>query len=69
MKPAPVTPLAALTLVAGETADRYDRRRTLTFCYLAQLLTAAGLAVSRWWTDPAGDFGVSLSFLGEDTAA
>lgn len=37
-------PLAALTLVAGETADRYDRRRTLTFCYLAQLLTAAGLA-------------------------
>lgn len=38
-------PLAALTLVAGETADRYDRRLTIILCYLAQLLTAAGLAV------------------------
>ena len=24
-------------------------------------LAAAGLTVARWWTDPAGDFGVSLS--------
>src|SRR5262245_66153653 len=38
-------PLFALTLVAGEAADRYDRRRLLTLCYLTQLLTAAGLAV------------------------
>src|SRR5207302_10024440 len=34
----------ALTLVAGETADRHDRRRILTLCYLAQLLISAGLA-------------------------
>src|SRR5215472_9292949 len=34
-------PLFALTLVAGETADRYDRRRLLALCYLTQLLTAA----------------------------
>ncbi|MBN9523739.1 MFS transporter [bacterium] len=38
-------PLVALTLVAGEAADRYDRRRILALCYLAQLFTAAGLAL------------------------
>ena len=37
-------PLFALTLVAGEAADRYDRRRILALCYLTQLLTAVGLA-------------------------
>ena len=37
-------PLFALTLVAGETADRHDRRRILAACFTAQLLTAAGLA-------------------------
>ena len=25
-------------------------------------LAAAGLALTRWWTDPAGDFALSLSF-------
>jgi MFS family permease len=38
-------PLFALTLVAGEAADRYDRRRILAMCYLTQLLIAAWLAV------------------------
>jgi MFS family permease len=38
-------PLFALSLIAGEAADRYDRRLILTFCYLAQLLTAVGLAI------------------------
>ena len=37
-------PLFALTLIAGEAADRYDRRRILALCYLTQLLTSAGLA-------------------------
>ncbi|WP_020468779.1 MFS transporter [Zavarzinella formosa] len=37
-------PLFCLTLVAGETADRYNRRLILTLCYLAQLLSSAGLA-------------------------
>src|SRR4051812_43848385 len=37
-------PLFALTLVAGEAADRHDRRRILALCYLAQLLTSVGLA-------------------------
>jgi len=38
-------PLLGLTLVAGETADRHDRRLILVLCYLAQLGTAASLAV------------------------
>lgn len=29
---------------------------------LERELAEAGLAMRRWWTDPAGDFGVSLSF-------
>lgn len=37
-------PLFFLTLIAGETADRYNRRLILALCYCAQLLTAAGLA-------------------------
>src|SRR5262249_3361167 len=37
-------PLFALALVAGEAADRYDRRRILVLCYLTLLLTAAWLA-------------------------
>ena len=35
-------PLFALTLVAGDAADRHDRRRILALCYLAQLLTSVG---------------------------
>lgn len=38
-------PLFALTLVAGETADRHDRRGILAFCYLAQFGIAVGLAI------------------------
>lgn len=38
-------PLIALTLIAGETADRYDRRRILAMCYSAQLLTSILLAL------------------------
>src|SRR5947209_8813232 len=37
-------PLFALTLVAGEAADRHDRRKLLALCLVAQLLTAAALA-------------------------
>lgn len=38
-------PMVALALVAGDTADRYDRRTILRLCYAAQFLTAAGLAL------------------------
>ena len=37
-------PLFAPTLVAGEAADRHDRRRIIVACYVAQLLTSVGLA-------------------------
>jgi MFS family permease len=37
-------PLFALTLVAGEAADRHDRRRILALCYLTQLAASVGLA-------------------------
>jgi MFS family permease len=33
-----------LTFLAGETADRYNRRLIIALCYLAQLLTALALA-------------------------
>ena len=35
-------PLFALTLIAGEAADRHDRRRILMLCYLTQFLTSLG---------------------------
>jgi MFS family permease len=38
-------PLFALALFAGEAADRYDRRRILTLCYLAQLSISSALAM------------------------
>ena len=37
-------PLFALTLFAGETADRHDRRRILALCYTGQFLISSGLA-------------------------
>jgi MFS family permease len=37
-------PLFCLTLVAGEAADRHDRRLILGLCYATQLLTSVGLA-------------------------
>lgn len=36
-------PLFILTLFAGETADRHDRRRILAVCFMVQLLTSVGL--------------------------
>jgi MFS family permease len=39
-------PVFALTLVAGETADRYSRRLILVACYTAQLLIAFSLAIT-----------------------
>jgi L-histidine Nalpha-methyltransferase len=35
---------------------------------VAAELAAAGLAMTHWWTDPAGDFGLSLSTLAGDMA-
>ena len=38
-------PLFALTLFAGETADRYDRRRIIMICYLGQFVISSGFAL------------------------
>ena len=66
-------PLFALTLIAGETADRHDRRRILTFCYLAQALVASSLALrsatggGQWQIFAlAGLFGCALRVLPAD---
>jgi MFS family permease len=63
-------PLFALTLVAGETADRHDRRRILALCYLAQLAISLGLSFrsrlgSGLWPifALAGMFGCARAFF------
>ncbi len=44
-------PLFALTLIAGETADRHDRRNILAICYLSNLLISTAFA---WRSVPGG---------------
>jgi len=41
-------PLFLLTLVAGQVADRYDRRRIASFCQLVQGLAACALAAASF---------------------
>jgi MFS family permease len=63
-------PLFALTLIAGETADRHDRRGILVACYLAQVSISLGLASlsavgGRLWSifAMAGLFGCARAFF------
>lgn len=46
-------PLFALTLIAGQTADRHDRRRILLASTAAQLLCALALAVEATTAQPS----------------
>jgi MFS family permease len=39
-------PLLALSLIGGNTADRYDRKAILLYCYAAKALIAGGLVFS-----------------------
>jgi MFS family permease len=41
-------PVLLLALPAGEAADRYDRRRTLKFCYAGEIATAVLLAAAAF---------------------
>ncbi len=41
-------PLLLLTLPAGETADRYDRKKVLLCCFAGEILTVATLAFATW---------------------
>jgi len=63
-------PLFALSLLAGETADRHDRRRILAACYMAQVVISTGLAfasvlVGGLWPifALAGLFGCARAFF------
>src|SRR5262249_32698531 len=63
-------PLLVLTLVAGETADRHDRRLVLALCFTAQFLTSASLAGGAYlggglWPvfALAGAFGCARAFF------
>ena len=42
-------PLFFLALPAGMVADRYDRRRIMTLCYIGELLPSAILAAAEIW--------------------
>lgn len=41
-------PVFLLTLPAGETADRYDRKKVLMICLTGEILTVLTLAVASW---------------------
>ena len=63
-------PMFFLALIAGETADRYDRRKILLSCAAVQMISAAGFTL--WALTPgasltilfviAGFFGVARAF-------
>jgi L-histidine N-alpha-methyltransferase len=50
-------PFAAGEHMRTEISAKFRRER------VEAELVAAGLTMTRWWTDPAGDFGLSLSSL------
>ncbi|CAN5300251.1 MFS transporter [soil metagenome] len=70
-------PLFALTLIAGETADRYQRRMILIVCIGVEILCAAGLAVLSLHPQPslvplfciAGLFGAARAFFSPASGA
>src|SRR3954466_1727015 len=41
-------PVFLLTLPAGETADRHDRKKVLLWCYAGEIATVLTLAVLTW---------------------
>ncbi|HEY8616683.1 MFS transporter [Phenylobacterium sp.] len=41
-------PVLLLTLPAGETADRYDRKKVLLICFTGEIASVLALAVATW---------------------
>lgn len=41
-------PVFLLTLVAGEAADRHDRKKVLLLCFTGEMVSAAVLALASW---------------------
>ena len=70
-------PLFALTLIAGETADRYPRRTVVLLCLAAEVVLVGALAVLALGPAPslplifgvAGLFGASRAFLSPASGA
>ncbi len=70
-------PLFLLALPAGETADRYDRRRVLVVCYIGEIVavsilvaaTVLGAATVNLFLVVAVLFGASRSFFSPATTA
>ena len=46
-------PMFALALIAGETADRHDRRVIMMVCMAAEFLTACAFGAVAWWGSTA----------------
>ncbi len=57
-------PIFVLTLPAGETADRHDRKTILKICLVGQVLTTLTLAIGSWqgWISVPILIGVSAIF-------
>jgi MFS family permease len=70
-------PLFALALIAGETADRYDRRKILMTCGILQMACAIAFTILALGSAPsltaifivAGFYGVSRAFSGPAMSA
>jgi MFS family permease len=57
-------PVFLLTLPAGDTADRYDRRRVLQICQTGEMLSVLVLALASWkhFASPALLLGIAVVF-------
>ncbi|MBS0363587.1 MAG: MFS transporter [Proteobacteria bacterium] len=57
-------PVFLLTLPAGETADRYDRKKVLLACFAGEIATVLTLAVATWqgWATTQLLLGVAVLF-------
>ena len=70
-------PVFLLALPAGETADRHDRKKILTVCYLGEMTTAATLAAAAFFHFASiplllilsAAFGTSRAFMGPASTA
>jgi MFS family permease len=57
-------PLFALTLISGETADRYDRRKILTACFTTHILISLGLVTQSQFAHELWPLFVLAGFFG-----
>jgi MFS family permease len=56
-------PVFLLTLPAGETADRYDRKKVLLICLTGEVLTVLTLAIASWRGAASVELLLGVGFL------